>query len=294
MLADALIGLADTQVMSGDLAGHEIAVAAAAGAVAKLGHDPELEARLARSRCRIASRRPTQLDRGVRDCEEARRLYIALRGPNAPEIAHVENNLGIIAYMRGHYDEASRHFAAFGELSRKYHGDSFINVDTARVNQAETLVRVGKLDEAEALYRILEVRHPNWSSVWDGQGSLSRKRGDLARAKAMFEKAAEVAAAEAIGECAERISVAEVALAMAEDARPSTARAIAVCGQVSGADQARLELVRSRLAAAERDLPGAKKLAASALALAEAQNPMSGSPDDEVRTEILRWQASLP
>ena len=290
LLAEALIGLADTYVMLGDPSAHEIAVATAAGVIARLGHPPELDARLARARCRIATRYPTQLDRGERDCVEARRLYLAFRGPEAPELAHVENNLGLIEYTRGRYQQASRHFASFAELTRRHYGDGYHNVDTARVNQAETLSRLGSLDEAERLYLDVAKRRPAWISVWDGLGYTYRKRGTFDRATEMYGKAAQLAVAErnAVAECEARLGIAEVALDAAADPKRAVSEAATTCSRATGGTQARLELVRSR---AERDRAASDAAAAAALALVDALQPLAGSPDDMLRSEIRAWQA---
>jgi len=294
-LADALIGLADTTVMLGDVAAHEIVVEIAAGAIARAGKDLELLARLARSRCRIAYRRERDLDRGVRDCEEARRLYLALRGPDAPELAHVENNLGMIAYLRGRYEEAAAHFEAFATRTIRHHGADYQNVDTARVNRAETLVRAGQPDAALALYAELERRRPQWISVWDGAGLAYRRKGAFASAREKFAKAIEVAVAErvVIEECAAWIGLAEVVLDEGGDAGAPLASALARCAAIEGTSRVRLELVRSRAAMRAGDPATARAAAANALALVDAARPLPNSPDDQVRAEIVAWQATF-
>jgi tetratricopeptide (TPR) repeat protein len=143
-LAEALVHLVSVHANGGELAAHELALGLATAALARAGGDPELDALLAQGRCRAGWRRPAELERGVRECEEAARRWRALRGGDSYEATGVVNQLGLLAYTGGHYEEALAQFQRYEQLNLRWHSPTHHNTDTARVNAADTLVKLGR------------------------------------------------------------------------------------------------------------------------------------------------------
>ncbi len=252
-LATVLVHLVSVYAAGGDLPAHELAAKLAAAALRRAGDDPDLAAMLAMGLCRAGWRRPSDLARGMRDCEDAARRWRALHGADTHQLAWVENNLGLIAKVGERHDDALAHFRRFEELSMRSHGPEYVNVDVARVNAAAALVALGRTDEAEPIFRDLLMRRA-WGSAWSGLGRVLRARGAHADAIAAFQAAAAVELERGFGvdRCHSLIAVAEVEADRHDAAAVDTALAAAtpVCDEHAVSDApALMARVRARVPA---------------------------------------------
>lgn len=247
-IAEGLIVLANTHGTRGDLATQEALAPLADAALARAGGDPELAARLAHGKCRVGWRRDrSEYARAVADCEASARSWRALRGDDAPELAGVENQLGMIAYSAERYGEAVQRFRAFEARTRRTHGPDYIDIDVSRVNTASVLLKLGKLDEAEPMYRDLIARR-GWGSALGGLADLLRARGQLDEALVQYRACAAWNEANHYDadRCDNLVTISEL---LAELKRPlELDAATAACTQhASPSTDARLAALRSKL-----------------------------------------------
>ena len=88
-----------------------------------------------------------------------------------PGCAAAQFGLGWIAHSRKDPPSVSRHFsAALGMGGKDHH---------ALMALAESLAVLERLDEAEAIYRDVVERFPDWPAVHKARAGLARRRGDL-------------------------------------------------------------------------------------------------------------------
>jgi tRNA A-37 threonylcarbamoyl transferase component Bud32/tetratricopeptide (TPR) repeat protein len=251
-IAEALVHLVSAHAAVGNFGAHDTAARLADAALHRAGGDLELAAMLAMGRCRIGWRRPpAEHDRGVVDCTEAARQWRALRGEDAPELAWVDNQLGMLAVVADRHAEALVHFQAFEERSRRSHGDDYVNLDVARVNRATAMVKLGRYAEAEPILRDLIARR-GWSSALAGLAEVSQARGAIDDAIAELRRAAtwnHDHGGEA-DRCENLIRIAELE-AGREHREPALAvlgEATPICKLAAGAEaDARIAAVRARL-----------------------------------------------
>jgi len=256
-LAEALVHLVSVHANGGELAAHELALGLATAALARAGGDPELDALLAQGRCRAGWRRPAELERGVRDCEEAARRWRARRGGDSYEATGVVNQLGLLAYTGGHYEEALAQFQRYEQLNLRWHSPTHHNTDTARVNAADTLVKLGRAAEAEPIVRDV-LTHRAWGSAYDVLGQVLRQRHDVAAAIDAFRHQATAGATLGYGgdHCLGLVAVAELELERRDRvaAAAALAEATPVCTQHAITDAApRLAALRTALAISGTD-----------------------------------------
>jgi len=188
VLAEALVHLVSVYAAGADMSGHELANTLATAALERAGNDPELVAMLAHGRCRAGWRRPSEPERGKRNCDEAERQWRALRGDDAAELGWVENQRGLLAHVTNHFDEAITHFLAFEKISLRSHGPTYSNIDVARVNAADAMIKLGRMAQAEPILRDLVTRR-DWGSAYNGLGQALLARGAYDEAIAAFRSA---------------------------------------------------------------------------------------------------------
>jgi tetratricopeptide (TPR) repeat protein len=193
----------------------------------------------------------------VRDCQEAARRWRALRGGDSYEETAAVNQLGMLAHTGGHYDEALAQFRRYEQLNLRWHSPTHPNLDIARVNAADTLVKLGRAAEAEPIVRDLITRR-DWGSAYDVLGQVLRERDDVAGAIAAFRHQATAGATHGYGDdqCHGLVAVAELELARRDRvaAAAGLAAATPVCTQHAIADAApRIARLRAALAPVPAD-----------------------------------------
>lgn len=240
-LAEALVHLVSVYAAGGDLSGHELANTLATAALQRAGNDPELVAMLAHGRCRAGWRRPSEPERGKRNCDEAERQWRALRGEDAAELGWVENQRGLLAHVTNHFDEAITHFLAFERISLRSHGPTYSNIDVARVNAADAMIKLGRMAEAEPILRDLVTRR-DWGSAYNGLGQVLLARGAYDEAIAAFRSASAAGKKNGFPEddCQGQMGIADV-LAIRGDRAGSVAQLTAAVKQCTEAGVADTE-----------------------------------------------------
>ena len=126
--------------------------------------------------------------------EEASRIYTSFR--NARDVGRVENQLGVLAYQRGHLDEAERHMRnALGQFRIAFGDHPY--VAEVLTNLGAVLEDVHRPKDAEAAYReairigeaTLGTDHDMVTATVNNLGVLLSDRGQQAEAAQLLRRA---------------------------------------------------------------------------------------------------------
>jgi tetratricopeptide (TPR) repeat protein len=246
-----------------------------------------------------------EFDKGLADLREARRIKVGAFGETTPEIAGIENNLGVIAGLLGDWNEALRAARVALALSEKQAGPEHPTSAKARANIGAALREVGKLEQADVELQhalrlqehVLGAEHQDVGVSLQELAELRLRQLRPRDAIPLFERANKIfvtalgADNPQVGYATSGLGRAQLAVKDVTTARATLATTVAALEQ-TGVDPVLLARTRLALADATWQLGDRK----SAVAIASKAEPdlakLPAGSNQPLRATIAAWQAS--
>jgi tetratricopeptide (TPR) repeat protein len=194
------------------------------------------------------------------------RAAIDRLGRNDELEAALANNLGVLAWSRGRYDEAVTGYMRSMALRQQAFGASHPLVARAWTNVGSALKAAGKYDEAIGAYRkaqeieeaTLDPSHPAVAETLNNLGNALNEKGDRPAALAAFRKSLQIkerafgAEALTVGVTLTNLGAVLLGMQQLDEARAALERALAIKEKASGNQSITVALTLTNLAAVER------------------------------------------
>lgn len=153
----------------------------------RLGPDAVREADRLRLLCIAGARSTRDFEATMAYCNEARSRAVLLGGELDLRVAFLDDQMGSTLFWRGDYEHALTRYRASLSVREHLLGNS-AEADNARGNIAEVLVRQGRFDEGERLFRAL-LSHEQKPFWLDGMAESLRRRGAVQESLQYSERA---------------------------------------------------------------------------------------------------------
>ncbi|MBS1152171.1 MAG: Serine/threonine kinase [Myxococcaceae bacterium] len=187
-------------------------------------------------------------------------------GRNDDLEAALANNLGVLAWSRGRYDEAVTGYMRAMALRQQAFGSAHPLVARAWTNVGSALKAAGKYDEAISAYRkaqeieeaTLDPSHPAIAETLNNLGNALNEKGDRPAALATFRKSLEIKErafgpdALTVGVTLTNLGAVLLEAQQLDEARVALERALAIKEKASGNQSITVAVTLTNLAAVER------------------------------------------